>query len=164
MSEYRISKRDLIGRIPERKASYDKLSVIVICLNEKAPAGNSGKLHGFLNTLLSPDMDAAQKERILEEDYGLAMEQELEKELKQMCNLSEAIEEKALEKGLKKGIKQGFSRGKAQGIAKGKTQGISQGIRLTKRVLRLAGEGLSESDIAAACAVTMRQVHEILAD
>ena len=126
MSEYRISKRDLIGRIPERKASYDKLSVIVICLNEKAPAGNSGKLHGFLNTL------------------------------KQMCNLSEAIEEKALEKGLKKG----FSRGKAQGIAKGKTQGI----RLTKRVLRLAGEGLSESDIAAACAVTMRQVHEILAD
>lgn len=73
-----------------------------------------------------------------------------------MCNLSEAIEEKALEKGLKKG----FSRGKAQGIAKGKTQGI----RLTKRVLRLAGEGLSESDIAAACAVTMRQVHEILAD
>lgn len=95
-------------------------------------------------------MDAAQKERILEEDYGLAMEQELEKELKQMCNLSEAIEEKALEKGLKKGIKQGFSRGKAQGIAKGKTQGISQGIRLTKRVLRLAGEGLSESDIAAA--------------
>ena len=109
-------------------------------------------------------MDAAQKERILEEDYGLAMEQELEKELKQMCNLSEAIEEKALEKGLKKGIKQGFSRGKAQGIAKGKTQGISQGIRLTKRVLRLAGEGLSESDIAAGCAVTMRQVHEILAD
>ena len=66
-------------------------------------------------------MDAAQKERILEEDYGLAMEQELEKELKQMCNLSEAIEEKALEKGLKKGIKQGFSRGKDQGIAKGKT-------------------------------------------
>ena len=47
---------------------------------------------------------------------------------------------------------------------RGKTQGISQGIRLTKRVLRLAGEGLSESDIAAACAVTMRQVHEILAD
>ena len=105
-------------------------------------------------------MDAAQKERILAENYGLAMEQDLEKELKQMCNLSEAIEEKALEKGLKKGIKQGFSRGKAQGIAKGKTQGI----RLTKRVLRLAGEGLSESDIAAACAVTMRQVHEILAD
>ena len=105
-------------------------------------------------------MDAAQKERILAENYGLAMEQELEKELKQMCNLSEAIEEKALEKGLTKGIKQGFSRGKAQGFAKGKTQGI----RLTKRVLRLAGEGLSESDIAAACAVTMRQVHEILAD
>ena len=142
MSEYRISKRDLIGRIPERKASYDKLSVIVICLNEKAPAGNSGKLHGFLNTLLSPDMDAAQKERILEEDYGLAMEQELEKELKQMCNLSEAIEENAMRKGVRKGVRKGIS--------------------LTKNIMRLAGEGKTEEEISALCGVSAKMVREIM--
>ena len=163
LTEYWIGKRDIIGTMPEMKKNYDKLSVIIICLNEKSKE-KGGELHGFLNTLLSPKMNAARKKEVLLRDYGVEMEQEIGEELKQMCNLSEAIEEKALEKGLKKGIKQGFSRGKAQGIAKGKTQGISQGIRLTKRVLRLAGEGLSESDIAAACAVTMRQVHEILAD
>lgn len=163
LTEYWIGKRDIIGTMPEKKKNYDKLSVIIICLNEKSKE-KGGELHGFLNTLLSPKMNAARKKEVLLRDYGVEMEQEIGEELKQMCNLSEAIEEKALEKGLKKGIKQGFSRGKAQGIAKGKTQGISQGIRLTKRVLRLAGEGLSESDIAAACAVTMRQVHEILAD
>lgn len=155
LTEYWIGKRDIIGIMPEKKKNYDKLSVIIICLNEKSKE-KGGELHGFLNTLLSPRMNAARKKEVLLRDYGIEMEQEIGEELKQMCNLSEAIEEKALEKGLKKG----FSRGKAQGIAKGKTQGI----RLTKRVLRLAGEGLSESDIAAACAVTMRQVHEILAD
>ena len=37
---------------------------------------------------VSVDMDTAQKQRILARDYGLAMEQELEKELEtQMCNL-----------------------------------------------------------------------------
>ena len=160
MSEYRIAKWDLVGRIPERKVSYDKLSVVIICLNEKAPAGNSGKLHGFLNTLLSPAIAPAEKERILAENYGLAMEQELGKELKQMCNLSEAIEEK----GIKKGRKQGFSMGKAQGLSQGKAQGKTQGIRLAKRVMRLAGEGRSETEIAADCAVTVQEVHDILTD
>lgn len=160
LSEYRIAKRDLIGRIPEQETSYDKLSVIMICLNEQAPAGNDGKLHGFLNTLLSPSMNAAKKKRILAEDYGLTMEMELEKELRQMCNLSEAIEEKALKKGLKKGIRQGFSKGKSQGFS----QGRAQGIRLTKRVLRLAREGRTETEIAAACAVTVQEVHDILTD
>lgn len=134
--------------------------MIIICLNEKAPAGNSGKLHSFLNILLSPTITPAEKERILAEDYGLAMEQELGKELKQMCNLSEAIEEKAI----KKGRKQGFSRGKAQGFSQGKAQGISQGIRLAKHVMRLAGEGLSETEIAADCAVTVQEVHDILTE
>lgn len=130
--------------------------MIIICLNEKAPAGNSGKLHSFLNILLSPTITPAEKERILAEDYGLAMEQELGKELKQMCNLSEAIEEKAI----KKGRKQGFSRGKAQGFSQGK----AQGIRLAKHVMRLAGKGLSETEIAADCAVTVQEVHDILTE
>lgn len=77
-----------------------------------------------------------------------------------MCNLSEAIEEK----GIKKGRKQGFSMGKAQGLSQGKAQGKTQGIRLAKRVMRLAGEGRSETEIAADCAVTVQEVHDILTD
>ena len=96
MSEYRISKQDIIGYIPEQKCCYDKLSVIIICLNETDGKDLRGSLHGFLNTLLSPYMDINKKEEILARDYGMIMEYELEKELRQMCNLSEAIEENAI--------------------------------------------------------------------
>lgn len=87
-------------------------------------------------------MDAAQKERILAEDYGLAMEQELEKELKQMCNLSEAIEENAMRKGVRKGVRKGIS--------------------LTKNIMRLAGEGKTEEEISAICGVSAKMVREIM--
>lgn len=146
------SKQELIGAIPEQQANYDKLSVVIICLNEKAAGGITAKLHGFLNTLLSPAMDAAEKERLLAENYGLVMEQELGKELRQMCNLSEAIEDKGIKKGLKRGLKQG------------KAQGRAQGIQLAKAVIRLAGEGKNEEEISAACHITVNSVREILSD
>ena len=58
----------------------------------------------------------SKEERLLAENYGLVMEQELGKELRQMCNLSEAIEERGIKKGLKRGLKQGKAQGRAQGI------------------------------------------------
>ena len=118
MAEYRITKEDIIGNIPEPRKSYDKLSVIIICLNEKLKKGTEGTLHGFLNTLLSPEMDRKEKEESLERDYGMKMEYELGEELSEMCNLSEAIEEKAMK------------RGKIQGLNEGIQQGIQQGIQI----------------------------------
>ena len=108
MAEYRITKEDIIGNIPEPRKSYDKLSVIIICLNEKLKKGTEGTLHGFLNTLLSPEMDRKEKEESLVRDYGMKMEYELGEELSEMCNLSEAIEENAIKRGIQQGIQQGI--------------------------------------------------------
>ena len=141
-----------MGRIPELKSSYDKLSVVIICLDGRNAGDSKGSLHGFLGTLLSPDMSVDEKRGILEQDYGMKMEQELEEELRQMCNLSEAIEERGIKKGLKRGLKQG------------KAQGRAQGIQLAKAVIRLAGEGKNEEEISAACHITVNSVREILSD
>lgn len=46
LTEYWIGKRDIIGTMPEKKKNYDKLSVIIICLNEKSKE-KGGELHGF---------------------------------------------------------------------------------------------------------------------
>ena len=97
-----------------------------------------GSLHGFLNTLLSPYMDINKKEEILTRDYGMIMEYELEKELRQMCNLSEAIEEKALQEGFEKGI------------------------LLTKKVLKLSAEGMNDTEIAETCEIPEENVRAIL--
>ena len=141
LTEYWIGKRDIIGTMPEKKKNYDKLSVIIICLNEKSRE-KGGELHGFLNTLLSPGMNAARKKEVLLRDYGVEMEQEMGEELKQMCNLSEAIEENAMRKGVRKGVRKGIS--------------------LTKNIMRLAGEGKTEEEISAICGVSAKMVREIM--
>lgn len=61
LTEYRISKYDEIGYIPEQEADYDKLSVILICLNTKKGLGKPGSLHHFLNVLLSPAIGTGRK-------------------------------------------------------------------------------------------------------
>ncbi|MBS5536528.1 MAG: hypothetical protein KHY07_16455, partial [Lachnospiraceae bacterium] len=122
------------------RESYDKLSVVIICLHETGGADCAGTLHGFLNVLLSPVLAAADKEKLLTQDYGMKMEYELREELRQMCNLSEAIEEKGLERGLE------------------------QGILLTKKVMKLSAGGMEEEEIARVCLITAEKVHEILVD
>lgn len=86
--------QDGTGRIPELKSSYDNLSVVIICLDGRDAMDSKGSLHGFLGTLLSPDMSVDEKREVLVRDYGMGMEQELGEGLGQMCNLSEAIEER----------------------------------------------------------------------
>lgn len=156
MAEYRITKQDIIGNIPELRRNYDKLSVIIICLNEKLKQGTEGTLHGFLNTLLSPGMDITEKKDSLARDYGMKMEEKLGEELNEMCNLSEAIEEKAIKTGMKTGMK--------NGMKKGMKMGVEKGILLVKKARRLSAEGMSEPEIAKSCGLTAEKVHELLVD
>ena len=107
-----------------------------------------------MNTLLSPGMNVARKKEVLLRDYGIEMEQEIGEELKQMCNLSEAIEENAMRKGVRKGIR--------KGVRKGVREGVWKGISLTKSIMRLAGEGKTEEEISALCGVSTKMVHEIM--
>lgn len=97
--EYKITKHDITGYFPDDKNSYDKLSVIMICLCSKITAP-SGSLHHLLLTLLSPTLSATEKKRILLDQFNIAIYPELEKEMNEMCNLSEAIEENGVKKGI----------------------------------------------------------------
>ncbi|HJA93458.1 MAG TPA: Rpn family recombination-promoting nuclease/putative transposase [Candidatus Eisenbergiella merdipullorum] len=111
LTEYRIIKEDRDNFMPEAETSYDKLSVILICLNEKQSRGQAGSLYHFLNTLLSSVLTPEEKESILEKDYGISMETKIRKEMEAMCNLSEAIEERGIERGMKLGMEQGMEQG-----------------------------------------------------
>lgn len=102
VSEYRISKHDLLPGVPNRKQAYDKQSLILICLNEKASDGNP--LTGMLNILLSTRLDYKTKKERLKKDYGISMSKELQEGVKKMCNYSEYV----LETGRRKGRREGF--------------------------------------------------------
>lgn len=82
---------------PTVKVAYDKMSVVIVTLNEKTESED--ELTGMLNTLLSPEKTADSKKRELEEKYRISMDYETEKEMNIMCNLSEWVEEKGVERG-----------------------------------------------------------------
>ena len=54
------------------------------------------------------------KIEVLEKDYGIKMNEELRKEIREMCNLDEYVANRGREEGLKKGKAEGL----AQGIEK----------------------------------------------
>ena len=134
MVEYKISKNDRIGNVPEEVKSYDKLSVILICLNTKKGPGEEGSLHHFLNVLLSPVLKPEEKAEIFSRVYGIRMEKEIRKELEGMCNLGEAIEEEAMKRGRKEG--------KREGRAESLVKSVESAMKSFHVDLRTACEGL----------------------
>lgn len=62
---------------------------------------------------------------ILRTEFGIAMTQKLESEVKAMCNYSKYV----IEKGLEIGIKQGREEGLKQGMEKGIEKGIFNAVR-----------------------------------
>lgn len=51
------------------------------------------------------------KVTVLEGEFGIEMDDGLEKEMKLMCNLSDYVEEVGMKKGLEKGLEQGLRQG-----------------------------------------------------
>ena len=97
ISGFSIQKNDLIPGIPDDPKSYDKLTVILICLNRNTT--EKSELTMMLNTLLSPELPAARKIQNLKNKFQIDMEVHIGKELNQMCNLSDYVEELGIEKG-----------------------------------------------------------------
>lgn len=98
ISEYCMEKRDLLPGLPDRPSAYDKISVIVIALNDKEDSSDT--FIDMINTLLSPDKSYLEKKKVLEEKYKIPLTGELRKEMDGMCNLSDWVEERGIEKGV----------------------------------------------------------------
>ena len=104
ITAYEIQKRDIVGTFPAEKTRYDLMSIITICLpSELAEGTEELKLHRLLGTLLSPELKAGEKKKILVEEYDIPMREELERSVTCMCNLAEGIEEKAEARGEARG-------------------------------------------------------------
>lgn len=110
ITSYRMEKKNLYGE-NKMQARFDILEVVMICL-DKMDAESDSKLLGMLNTLLSKDITAEDKKKRLYNEYGISPTVKMEKEMRQMCNLSDLV----LEEGLERGMQQGMQRGEAKTI------------------------------------------------
>ncbi|MDD6193425.1 MAG: hypothetical protein PUB19_00840 [Lachnospiraceae bacterium] len=113
ITRYAIQPECLVGNTVESRENYDLLSVVMVCLGEPGTEGYAGLLE-FLEVLFSQDRTAEEKKRILESDFDVPMTEQFEREVRDMCNLSEGVYEKGLERGFEQGIEQGFHNGQNQ--------------------------------------------------
>lgn len=120
----------MIGNATEKSENYDLMSVVTICLG-KLDAENYTGILKFLDVLLSSSRAAAEKKKILEEEFGVAMSEELEREVLIMCNLSQGVK----------------AEGREEGIGIGREEGI--GIGEMRMLMRLVQEGDLKPERAA---------------
>lgn len=102
ITRYYIAEENLAGSVKERKADYDLMAAVMICLGKEEDSGTN--LLKLLNVLLSTETGSQDKCQILEKDFHIKMTQTLESEVSLMCNLSKGVEEKGIEKGIQEGI------------------------------------------------------------
>lgn len=97
IAEYSMKKRDIVAGLPDKRREYDKISVVVVCLNDEKE--NDSELTEMLNVLLSEKVSEQEKVKRLQEEFEIPMENNVEKEVSVMCNLSDLVEERGIAKG-----------------------------------------------------------------
>ncbi len=107
-NEYTISERCLRKKYHIPKTDYDKLSIVMIYLNKEYDINDDKHdLTEMLYILFQANMPAEDKKYQLSENYGIMMTRAIDKEVDDVCNLSQGIMDKGIEKGLEKGRAEG---------------------------------------------------------
>lgn len=98
---YRMHREDIHGHMSSAvNQRYDLMEMVMVCLGRPEDAAQGTKLHQLLAMVLSEKLTPQEKQKIMEENYDIVTNVELEGGLVSMCNLSDYIEEKGIEKGL----------------------------------------------------------------
>ena len=106
---YRISEDVFAGKTREReqKQHYDMMTALILCLGKPQDKKENMALD-LLSSLLSEELSAEEKLRILNEEFQIPITQQLDEEVSLMCNLSQGIENRGIQKGIEKGIEKGI--------------------------------------------------------
>jgi predicted transposase/invertase (TIGR01784 family) len=112
ITSYQITEKPIIGNVTEEVRHYDLLTVVMICLGDPDQA-ETGSLLYLLDALFAKNVNAEKKMQILQDIYHIPMTQELERQVSQMCNLSEGI----LEEGRQEGRQETANRMLAKGAS-----------------------------------------------
>jgi len=162
ISLYKMGRSTLAGEYtdtPKDVFDYDLMNVIMICLGESHTKECRGIIR-MLHSLLVADIPAAEKKKIVREEYGIPMTKEFDKEVDDMCNISSLYIKRGEERGEARGIKKGIEKGIAQGIEKGIAQGSFNTNK--KVVMNLYKKKLSLEDIAEAVELSVEETEKII--
>jgi hypothetical protein len=138
ISRYAFAREDVVGALPDDVDVADLMSVVVVRLGDPGSAGYSNVL-GLLGTLLSKQVPRGEKYRVLQDEYGIAVTDELKDEVAMMGTIGELVFEEAREEGLAAGREEGRAEGLAAGREEGRTAGRAEGLAAGREEGRAEG-------------------------
>jgi predicted transposase YdaD len=130
---------------PLQKLNYDMATVIMVCLGETERREKD--ILRLLGVLLSLEIRPGTKKKILEQEYGIPMTVEMEKEAETMCDYGRGLARKYAEKG------------RAEGLEKGLEKGIQQ--ERNSNILGMLREKIPMETIARITKVSVEQIREL---
>ena len=154
ISMYKFQQVNICGNNTDQSKLYDKINIINIGLGKdtKEDILNAPGVIKLLGTLFSKTMPVEDRKKILEQDFGIPMQEEIEERMSEMCNLSQDIKFEGIREGKAIGIKigetigeeRGRKEGEAIGEARGREEGREEGKALERialiRILLLRGD------------------------
>lgn len=146
INKYSIKEECLGKEIKENKEAYDLLQVVILYPEQEYNYDDDNhSLLELLNILFMAKMDAKNRKMQLSKNYGI-MVSKIEKEVMEMCNLSQYHVEKGIQEGLEKGIQEGIEKGIEKGAIKARIEDIKSLMRNLKLDRKKAIEVLNVSE------------------
>ena len=111
LSYIHLKEEQIIGS-HKWEGDLDLLNIIMIGIAKNLPEKEEKyELHRLLATLLSSDLEVEDKLDIIEKEYDIPLENDIRKDVKEMCNLSQGIREEAFEEGQEYSYREGQEKG-----------------------------------------------------
>ena len=142
ISIYKMNRESLVGKLvdtPKDKDDYGLMNIVMICLGDSNTKQCRGIIR-MLYTLLVADMPAANKKKVIHDEYSIPMEKAVDEEVEYMCNLSSLY------------IKRGELRGEQRGEQK----------RTQKLVYSMYKNGIPTEQIAIIAELSTDEVKSII--
>ncbi len=99
MNYVHLTDDKLIGSYPW-KGGLDLLNIVLIGIADELPEHDDKyELHRLLSTLLSMELSVDEKLGIIENEYGIPLDDRIREDVSTMCNLSQGIREKGRAEG-----------------------------------------------------------------
>lgn len=98
-----LGETAVFGEMDISGKNSDLMEILIINLGDaREPVDN--QILRLMNVLLSSQTDVREKQRVMREEFHIAMTAELEVEVEALCNLSQGIYNEGFETGVEKGI------------------------------------------------------------
>jgi predicted transposase YdaD len=151
-----MRERNLLGEVETPRHEYDLINVIMICLgdaNDEVAEEEAGILR-LLEVLLSPERASIDKKTILKNEYHIPMTKAMEREVDNMCNLSDGVEQLGIEKGIAIGMERGIEQGGREKLL----QQVSKKLGKNQSIEQIADDLCEEVDVIESLVQELKQV------